>query len=498
MANVITIRDLVEMPHLGIRVISGGGGLSRAATWAHGCELEDPTGWLDGGEIIMTNGIAIPANAEGQQAYVDRLSDRGCAAIAIGDNQHAPPLTEEMLARADERDLPVLVVEWDVPFVALSRAVAQGNQAEDHDRLADHLRIYDAIGALGGSTVDADALLAQLERITGYRLWIVTEEGRRLAGTSDPIPDELLAVIPRPARQPPRVGDGFVVPLALDGVVAGYLIADLAQGEPRADLTAIHHIATLATLELANIHRAREAERRHGAELLSELLHGGIATSAAATCISGAGSPDARLLAVVCLGDSGELVDTRISSRLHDREVNHLQLRVGERLWIVIAEIDLATLHAVLPRCSGVGVSRPFRAATSFIEPQREAAWALERSRLVGGEPTMFTDREPTLRWLPADATTLEGLINGTLGPVLAYDDEHQSSLLHTLRTYLETNRRPSEAARALHCHRHTLMYRLRRVEELTGRDLRRTGDVSDFWLALRAQTALAAEPTPV
>ncbi len=230
MANVITIRDLVEMPHLGIRVVSGGGGLSREATWAHGCELEDPTGWLDGGEIIMTNGIAIPVNAEGQQAYVDRLSDRGCAAIAIGDNQHAPPLTDEMLARADERDLPVLVVEWDVPFVALSRAVAQGNQAEDHDRLADHLRIYDAIGTLGGSAVDADALLAQLERVTGYRLWIMTEEGRRLAPTSRPIPDALLAAIPRSAGQPPRVGDGFVVPLALDGVVAGYLIADLADG----------------------------------------------------------------------------------------------------------------------------------------------------------------------------------------------------------------------------------------------------------------------------
>ncbi len=164
----------------------------------------------------------------------------------------------------------------------------------------------------------------------------------------------------------------------------------------------------------------------------------------------------------------------------------------------MIAEVDLLALRGVLPRCLGVGVSRPFRTGTSFIEPQREAAWALERSRLVGGEPTTFTDREPTLRWLPADATTLEVLINGTLGPVLAYDEEHQSSLLRTLRTYLESNRRPSEAARALHCHRHTLMYRLRRVEELTGRDLRRTGDVSDFWLALRAQTALAAEPTLV
>ena len=180
---MITVGDLVEMPHLGIRVLSGAAGLGRAATWAHGCELEDPTGWLDGGEIIMTNGIAIPPSAGGQQAYVDRLSDRGCAAIAIGENQQAPELTPEMFERADDRELPMLVVSYEVPFVALARAVAHGNQGEDRGRLLDHLRIYETISMLGVDAVDANALFARLERVTGYALWIVTEDGRVLAGS---------------------------------------------------------------------------------------------------------------------------------------------------------------------------------------------------------------------------------------------------------------------------------------------------------------------------
>ena len=41
-------------------------------------------------------------------------------------------------------------------------------------------------------------------------------------------------------------------------------------------------------------------------------------------------------------------------------------------------------------------------------------------------------------------------------------------------------------AARRLYCHRHTLRYRIRKVEELTGRDLARARDRIEFWLALR------------
>ena len=288
-----------------------------------------------------------------------------------------------------------------------------------------------------------------------------------------------------------------MVPLGLDGVVAGYLIAGPAHENAPADLTAIHHVAMLATLELANIHRAWEADRRRGAELLSELLHGTLAPATAGARIAEAGFGDTPFVAAVCLGDMNRLGDTTISNRLFDRDVAHLQLRVGEKLWFVVSEADAPTLQAVLPACSGVGISRPFRAATSFVQPQREASWALERSRLQGGEPAVFTDDEPTLRWLPPDSATLKAMIDATLGPIVAYDAKHGSALTETLRTYLELHRKPTEAARALHCHRHTLLYRLHRVETLTGRDLRRTGDVSDLWLALRAREALAAETAP-
>ena len=45
--------------------------------------------------------------------------------------------------------------------------------------------------------------------------------------------------------------------------------------------------------------------------------------------------------------------------------------------------------------------------------------------------------------------------------------------------------------------HRHTLRYRMRKVEELTGRDLTSSFDRMEFWLALRARDLLAAPQEP-
>ena len=43
---------------------------------------------------------------------------------------------------------------------------------------------------------------------------------------------------------------------------------------------------------------------------------------------------------------------------------------------------------------------------------------------------------------------------------------------MRSLEAFIECNGQWEAAARRLYCHRHTLRYRIRKVEELTGRDL--------------------------
>ena len=58
---------------------------------------------------------------------------------------------------------------------------------------------------------------------------------------------------------------------------------------------------------------------------------------------------------------------------------------------------------------------------------------------------------------------------------------------------FLSENRSWQRAAADLHVHKQTLVYRMRRVEELTGRRLDRTEDVAQLWFALQAAEALGS-----
>ena len=76
----------------------------------------------------------------------------------------------------------------------------------------------------------------------------------------------------------------------------------------------------------------------------------------------------------------------------------------------------------------------------------------------------------------------------GLLEPIERGEGEYGGELLRSLEAFIENNGNWERAARQLYCHRHTLRYRIRKIEELTGRDLSRATDRIELWLALRAR----------
>ena len=58
------------------------------------------------------------------------------------------------------------------------------------------------------------------------------------------------------------------------------------------------------------------------------------------------------------------------------------------------------------------------------------------------------------------------------LGKLHEYDEQNSSDLVKSLACFLEANGHWGDAAEQLYVHRHTLRYRMKRVEEITGRGL--------------------------
>ena len=122
--GLITVEDLLRSPALQLRLLAGESGTGRRVAWAHVSELEDPTPWLFGSEMIMTTGMALPRSAAGQRSYLERLDDAGVACLAVSERMFVPPLTASFLAAAASRGFPVVEVPIPVPFMAISQEVA--------------------------------------------------------------------------------------------------------------------------------------------------------------------------------------------------------------------------------------------------------------------------------------------------------------------------------------------------------------------------------------
>ncbi len=86
-----------------------------------------------------------------------------------------------------------------------------------------------------------------------------------------------------------------------------------------------------------------------------------------------------------------------------------------------------------------------------------------------------------------------ERILDTTIAPLLAYDAEHMAELVPTLRAYVESGFNLTRCAESRSVHPNTIVYRLRRIREITGRDPHVPDDLLLFQLGLK----LAIPGTP-
>lgn len=501
-----TVEDLLRSPALQLRVVAGERGLGRSVSWAHVSELDDPTPWLLGAEVIMTTGIGVPRASAAQRAYLERLDDAGVAALALSAGLHVPPLRRAFLDAAEERGFPILEVPLAVPFIAIAQEVAAAVQEDARQRLGAQLQVFGALRWLASEGLDTAGLFQRLERLSGYAIHLSTPQGRPLLpGVPAPPPGVRL---PASADAPPTIPGGFALPVPAPGGPAGWLVAFERQGARPAGLAVVQHIATVAALRLAMVRSRRETLRRQGAETLAELLQDVLDPETARRRLALMGLlPDVEVVLLVARDAEDDAVVGALGEHPHLMLRRHRDLYVLTPASVITGDAGTGAVPrdpredggagageagAALREIPGIaaGVSRPLPPGSSLRVAQREALWAASRAA-ESGRPLVTYGEDTTGRWLPDDVGVLAALVEHVLGDALRYDTAHGSDLVASVRTWMERDRRVDDAARALHVHPNTLAYRLRRFGALTGRDLSATGDFAEVWLAIRAASQL-------
>ncbi len=161
----------------------------------------------------------------------------------------------------------------------------------------------------------------------------------------------------------------------------------------------------------------------------------------------------------------------------------------------------IQTIHAEVGSQVSIGISNPCKGALSFQAGFEEAGHALLGS-VIRGTPGVMTYEElgpyKYLLRMSLDSSVRDSQ-RDLIAKIAEYDRQRQTSLLRTLEEFLRRRGNISATAEALYVHPNTLRQRLRRIQELSGLDLRK-----EDWLLIeiavkmvKLQEALGrSEPT--
>ncbi|MFJ9081551.1 PucR family transcriptional regulator [Streptomyces sp. NPDC102384] len=187
--SALTLREILHLDVVGgadPELLAGEGGLDRPVRWVHSSEVYEGAGFLDGGELLLTNGFAfLDADGGALRRYVRELTARGAVGLAVEVGRALERMPSEVVAAARELGFPLIALRRVVPFVriaeAANRAIVTHGLAA---RPAVTLRGADHSAALLADLADRQALnqpeVQARSALAGFR----PGTGARLVGVS--------------------------------------------------------------------------------------------------------------------------------------------------------------------------------------------------------------------------------------------------------------------------------------------------------------------------
>ncbi|MFH8726827.1 PucR family transcriptional regulator [Streptomyces termitum] len=509
-----TLASLVQHSSLRLVVRAGEDRLDTPVRWAHVSELADPVPYMEGGELLLTTALTLDTgDAEAMRRYVRRLLGAGVVGLgfAVGVNHEAIPPALLDAARAEH--LPLLEVPRRTPFLAISKAVSAAIAADQYRAVTAGFEVQREL-TRAALAEGPDAVVARLAAHVDGWVALYDTAGSVVAVSPDWAARRAARLTPDVERLRERSAPASAVVGATDDRVElqslgtgrrvrGALAVGTAAPLGTAERYAVHSAIALLTLTTERSRSLQAAEQRLGAAVLRMMLSGQPehARTVAGDVYGGLLDAPFRLLVAEVAG--GEEPSAEAPLPVLAEALETAAARAGEAV-LAVPEGDgrLVVLAgdggAVVTACAGyaereaeeagvvVGLSAPagpVTAAAAYRQAEQALSVARRRGRaLVEHEDLAAGSVLPLL----ADEA-VRAFADGLLRALREHDATGRGDLVASLRAWLSRHGQWDAAAADLGVHRHTLRYRMRRVEEILGRSLDDPDVRMELWLALKA-----------
>ncbi len=477
---MVTLEQLCERLGSDLRPASTGAIGRQQLTGVHISELADPTPYLEGGELLLTTGIPLGGGPVVIRDYVQRLAEKGVAALALGLGAGIDRMDPELVSACADACLDLLFVPEAVPFLHISRAFWQLVGKSEQADLASRLGLQTALARAATRENPVEGIVSVLAKgLGGWAAYLPAD------GSAETIwPSTAGEVVPQLRAESARfdlVGSYSAATFPVNGTdvvehsitigqrTVGFLAVGAGHGLRKADRQLILTSCMLLSLTAQGTEESSRVTQAQGETIAALILGGHV--DAARLASDHAGRPAlggfARLLAV----------RGRATTPPDGRELAALMSSLGmpeSTLGTAVGAIRLVILPA--PADGVSAISEEYAAALGQPLPLDGLAAA------VG--PVAFACRSAAF-----------GTVVDVGGSVDARGDawvdalarNPRGDLRETVRSYLAHRGQWEGAARELGIHRNSLRHRIAVATELIGVDLTDPDTSATLWIALRS-----------
>jgi PucR C-terminal helix-turn-helix domain/Purine catabolism regulatory protein-like family/GGDEF-like domain len=574
----LRVRDLLDVPGLGLRLLTDVSGVDRVIRHVYTTDLPDPSRYLTPGDLVLTGMIwwREPGDAD---LFVGALARAGAGVLGAGEA--LGEVKPEVIQACGRHGITLLAVPAETSFAAVTEEVGRrlnGDRATAMTRVLGRRRLLLSAVAEGAGL---DAMFRLMGREIGAECWLLTAMGRVVGGTgpslAEPLAlrlageylkaDRLPALVKVSGPQIPPPGDRKYSLFAVGGEprITSWFLACAGYEQDWDPLAhelreSVAELAADAALERARLDAGRAGDRKLAEAIVTMLgAEGGEGAAPAeiASLMRAAGMPPEGRYLVAAMTAEADRMTGPNAERWRSDLAEELAVppvegpgmgpgmgpEIGRAEGLVVAALgdQIVTLIPLpaspgpdpaegpdsqdTPRASAGPAAHAFAARLRDAQPvlesdrsrirltagisapaegvaalpgalhEAQSAQRLAMIRAAAGAPppaptvyVVTSDEVASHELLLASVpgSVLRSFRDRLLGPLLAYDERHRAELLPTLREFLACSGSWNACAARMYVHVNTVRYRIRRIEELTGRDLSSLDDQVDFFLALR------------
>lgn len=467
--------------------------------WVATSELDDPTPFLEGGELLLTTGLGMRGWRRAWDGYVERLVAAGVCALGLATGlTHARPPVGLVRACRQHR-LNLIEIPHSTPFVAVSRATADLLEEADREEAREAMRCQRELITAALEAHDGSALPRRLARLVRGATVVLAPDGAPLIDPSGPraadldlsaLAQEVARIRPQGLRAASALAtpDATVElhPIGARARPSGYLGVLLPHGAGEARRSAVRTAVALLGLAGERAAERRDADRALRGRALTLLLAG---DTHGALLVLGAAAGRVVVPDRVCV------VLARSSAPSAEGDL----IEAGEDEGLMIARDDEGVVALVAPeRADSLAAAAAAAGARVGIGQPVTLDDVATGYRTAGHALARAVEGSPVVAWERVVRTGILGLLEPdraadfarTLLTPLATTPELRATLL----IFLAHHGSRLKVAAELGIHRNTVRHRIEQVEALTGLRLDDPEDRVRAWIALQA---LPGPPAP-